>query len=180
MSSSKKSNNTKNSSKSKAKTNNKNQDKKVFTTKTSYQEAVSKENAKIHNSENRIEELKKMLSNLDTTKKSKVESKKVNTKPKKVNGISTSQKHTVMSVSEVEKYNYKVRLSTWRKNAGYNEKPHTCSKCKEQCYTSILLDNGSHICYFCWIRKPKSTVTKSNIKTPIAKKEASNNQKKKK
>ncbi len=76
-------------------------------------------------------------------------------KPKIINGISTEQKHTVIEASEVNKYNYDKRLKDWRRKAGYNKEPSKCSLCKETCYTSILLNNGKHICYYCWIRKPK-------------------------
>lgn len=77
-------------------------------------------------------------------------------KPKMVNGISVDQKHTVIKSHEADEYDYEKRLKDWRKKAGYNEKPHKCSKCSEECFTSILLDNGKHICYHCWIKKPET------------------------
>ncbi len=84
-----------------------------------------------------------------------IPSKTNNTKPKMVNGISVDQKHTVVKSADVSKYNYEQRLKDWRRKAGYNEKPHKCSKCKDECFTSILLDSGNHICYRCWIKKSK-------------------------
>ena len=143
-----------------------NNDKKiVFVEKSKYQEAVSKENNKIIKSEDRIQELRKMLSSLETTKNnSKIVTKKgtknSSSKPKKVNGISVDQKHIVVKAVDASKYNYEQRLKDWKRKAGYNEKPHKCSKCKDECYTSILLDDNSHICYLCWIRKPTSTTQK--------------------
>lgn len=95
------------------------------------------------------------------------EEKKV--KHKIVNGISTDQKHTIVSAAEFDDYNYQRRLKDWRKKAGYNEKPHQCFKCKEDdCYTSILLDNKKHICYTCWIKKT-TTVSNNKTKTPSKK-----------
>ncbi len=82
-------------------------------------------------------------------------------KPKMVNGISIDQKHIVVTTAEFDEYNYQKRLKDWRKKAGYNEKPHTCFKCKEgDCHTSILLENKKHICYTCWIKKPDTASEK--------------------
>ncbi len=78
-------------------------------------------------------------------------------KPKMINGISVEQKHTVVTEKEANEYDYEKRLKDWRKKAGYNEKPSKCVKCKDDCWTSILLDSGKHICYTCWIKKPEGS-----------------------
>ena len=165
--------------------------KKIFTSKQSYHDALEKEDNKIEASEQRIDELRKMLENYGSSKTSSkvTTNKKKVVKPKMVNGISVDQKHTIVKSSEANKYNYRTRLNDWRKKAGYNKKPHKCSRCNDECYTSILLDNKKHICYHCWIKKPEQTKTKKStssnkyiktVKTVLKKKTNSTKSKKKK
>ena len=114
------------------------------------------QNLKSHSSNKTDKKIKKVITNTKEVKKEK---------PKMVNGISTDQKHIVVTTAEFDEYNYQKRLKDWRKKAGYNEKPHTCYKCKEgDCHTSILLENKKHICYTCWIKKPDITSSKGKNK----------------
>lgn len=51
-------------------------------------------------------------------------------------------------------YNYKERLNIWRNYSAVNKVVTDCGKCsKIHCHKSLLLDNGKHICWFCWIRR---------------------------
>lgn len=81
--------------------------------------------------------------------------KKQEPKPKKVNGIEVTKKHIVVKTSDIEKYNYDARRKLWHKNAGYSEKTINCIDCKENKHTSVLTDSNKHICYNCFIKKPK-------------------------
>ena len=92
-----------------------------------------------------------------TTEKKKPEPKKP-AKPE----IPKTQKHKVITLKEFDDYNYDKRRKDWHKLAGYNEKQEVCSICKDDDnWTSIKLNNGNHICYFCWIKKPTTTSRKA-------------------
>ncbi len=100
----------------------------------------------------------------------KKEEKKPATKPKMINGIEVGKKHVEVKTSELSTYNYEKRRIQWRKNAGYNEKPISCSICKEPKHTSILTDTKKHICYTCFIKKSefeksKTVVSSQNTNT---------------
>ncbi len=75
----------------------------------------------------------------------------------KPNDIPVGQKHQVVTVKEFEAYDYDKRRKEWHKKAGYNDVQEVCSICHDDDnWTSIKLENGKHICYFCWIRKPEN------------------------
>lgn len=106
---------------------------------------------------------KKTETKVETKKEVKTAAKKESvkkiavSKPKIVNGISTDKKHNIVKNDTFSNYNYDKRLKDWKKDAGYNKKECTCNVCKEtNNKTSILLENNKHICYTCWIKKPKS------------------------
>ncbi len=71
-------------------------------------------------------------------------------------------------MADFEKYDYNKRRKEWHQKAGYNKKQVECSKCHQtDNWASIKLENGKHICYFCWIKKPanaKKVVKKSSGK----------------
>ncbi len=78
-------------------------------------------------------------------------------KKAKANDIPTTQKHQIVSMQEFAKYDYNKRRKEWHQKAGYNSKQVQCSICKQKDnWASIKLENGKHICYFCWIKKPAS------------------------
>ena len=77
-----------------------------------------------------------------------VEENKSNLKEK---SIPENQKHTIVSFSEYETYNYDQR----RKD---NDN-----------WETIQLENGKHICYFCWIKKPVAKKKKTSAKKKVAK-----------
>ncbi len=78
-------------------------------------------------------------------------------KKAKASDIPTTQKHEVVSMQEFAKYNYDKRRKEWHQKAGYNPKQVQCSMCKQKDnWASIKLENGKHICYFCWIKKPST------------------------
>lgn len=84
----------------------------------------------------------------------KVEKVKETPKPKLVNGISTDKKHVVVKMDSLDAYDYDKRRKSWKQNAGYNEEESKCCKCKtKNNKTSILLEDKTHICYTCWIKK---------------------------
>lgn len=128
---------------------------KVFNNKKSYDEAVKKENNKISRSEDRIEELRRMLA--DSEKSAVKNSTKKKSSPPK--------QHTKVEVAYLDVYDYKKKLAIWRKNAGDNLTDQGCDKCHGKQYErTILLEDGRHICWFCWIRKPEGTESKKKSK----------------
>lgn len=73
-------------------------------------------------------------------------------------------------------YDYKDKLNVWKSYATRNIQVSDCEKCeKVHARKSVLLENGSHVCWFCWIRKgsnyglvvpkPKQSIPKSNNET---------------
>ena len=95
-----------------------------------------------------------------TTEKKKPAAKK----PEKPE-IPKTQKHKIITLKEFDDYNYDKRRKDWHKLAGYNEKQEVCSICKDDDnWTSIKLNNGNHICYFCWIKKP-TTASRKAVQT---------------
>ncbi len=87
----------------------------------------------------------------------------------KANEIPEDQKHTIVSLEEFSDYNYEQRRKDWHKKAGYNSKRMLCSICKSKDnWATIQLENGKHICYFCWIKKPVQKKKKSNAKKKVA------------
>ena len=87
------------------------------------------------------------------------EKPETSTKPKKAKAsdIPVDKKHEVVSMKEFEDYNYDKRRKEWHKKAGHNEKQEVCSICKDDDnWASVLLENGKHVCYYCWIKKPET------------------------
>lgn len=90
----------------------------------------------------------------------KKETKKVTKKPiskkAKASDIPEGQKHTIVTIAEFDDYDYDKRRKEWHKKAGHNEKQVVCSRCKDDDnWATIQLEDGKHICYFCWIKKPE-------------------------
>ncbi len=97
----------------------------------------------------------KQLPEVNKSEKKTVSSKNTSSKKQKVNDIPEDQKHTIVSIDEFNDYNYDQRRKDWHKKAGHNEKQVICSVCKDDDnWATIQLENGKHICYFCWIKKP--------------------------
>lgn len=64
-----------------------------------------------------------------------------------------------------EVYNYKNKLKNWRSFATRNNKPFDCEKChKTHAHKTILLTDGMHICWYCWIHKESKFVA---IEKPV-------------
>lgn len=126
----------------------------VFKSKKSYDEAINKEDQKIGRYEDRIEELKRMLVDYE------------NNKSKSTKKATPPKKHTKIDVSYLDVYDYRKKLALWRKNAGDNLTDQGCDKCHGKQYErTILLEDGRHICWFCWIKKPNNSSTnKKKIK----------------
>ncbi len=88
----------------------------------------------------------------------------------KSNQILEDQKHTIVSLSEFDDYNYDQRRKDWHKKAGHNSKRLVCAMCKDNDnWETIQLENGKHICYFCWIKKPVAKKKKTSAKKKVAK-----------
>ena len=91
----------------------------------------------------------------------------------KANYIPANQKHQVISLDQFGAYDYNKRRKQWHKLAGNNEVQEICSICRDDDnWTSVKLDNGNHVCYFCWVKKPTeeakkaaATVVSKNLKT---------------
>lgn len=65
-----------------------------------------------------------------------------------------------------EVYNYKNKLKNWRTFGTRNNKPFDCEKChKTHAHKTILLTDGMHICWYCWIHKESKFVA---IEKPAA------------
>lgn len=105
----------------------------------------------------------------------KKEENKPAAKPKMINGIEVGKKHVELKTSELSTYNYEKRRIQWRKNAGYNEEPTSCSICKEPKHTSILTDTKKHICYTCFIKKSEFEKNKTVVSSQNANIPKSNN-----
>lgn len=88
----------------------------------------------------------------------------------KSNAIPEDQKHTIVSLSEFDEYNYDQRRKDWHKKAGHNSKRLVCAMCKDNDnWETIQLENGKHICYFCWVKKPVAKKKKSSAKKKTSK-----------
>lgn len=65
-----------------------------------------------------------------------------------------------------ESYNYRRKLKSWKDFATPNNRPFDCEKCHEtHAHKTILLTNGTHICWYCWIHKDSEFAP---TKKPIA------------
>ena len=88
-------------------------------------------------------------------------------KDNKVNNdvVVDNKPHEVVSLSDYENYNYEKRRKDWHEKAGRYEKQIACSFCKDKDnWETIKLENGKHICYFCWIKKPVNKKKKTTSK----------------
>lgn len=57
-------------------------------------------------------------------------------------------------------YNYWDKLGIWKKYAERNKIPQDCEKCKKpHIHKTVLLENGEHICWYCWIKKGSTYAT---------------------
>ncbi len=110
-------------------------------------------NDKNNSSDIKVKEVKKE----EPTKKEEIKTKpKIENKKNVSNQISQDKKHVVVSLKEFSDYNYDKRRKEWHEKAGYNDKPVTCSVCHDKDnYATVKLENNNHICYTCWIKKPK-------------------------
>ena len=156
----------------------------IFNDKNKYNEAIRDEKEHIHESEERIEELKRRLQELkeaekaaekeekaaklakkkevEKNKKDAAKKKKQAEKQKASNDIPKGQKHQVISLNDFGAYDYDKRRKQWHKLAGHNEEQEVCCVCNDDDnWTSVKLDNGNHICYFCWIKKPTEQAKKA-------------------
>lgn len=89
-------------------------------------------------------------------KETKKMAKKAAPKKAKATDIPEGQKHTIVTIAEFDAYDYDKRREEWHKKAGHNEKQVVCSHCKDDDnWATIQLEDGKHICYFCWIKKPE-------------------------
>ncbi len=80
----------------------------------------------------------------------------------KAASIPTNQKHQVISLKDFGDYDYNKRRKQWHKLAGNNNEQEVCCLCRDDDnWTSVKLDNGNHICYFCWIKKPTEQTKKA-------------------
>ncbi len=83
------------------------------------------------------------------------------------------KKHTIVPMSVYEKYEYEQRKKDWHKYSGMNEKQIVCDVCKDDDnFETVLLENGNHLCYYCWVKKPVALTAKTQEKkspAPIAK-----------
>lgn len=78
-------------------------------------------------------------------------------KKAKPTDIPIGKKHEVVSMKEFEDYDYDKRRKEWHQKAGHNEKQVVCSICKDDDnWASVKLENGKHVCYYCWIKKPET------------------------
>lgn len=88
--------------------------------------------------------------------------------------IPIDQKHQIISLSDFGNYNYDTRRKQWHQKAGHNDKQVVCAICKDNDnWATIQLNNGAHVCYFCWVKKPTEE-TKKMVANP---KTISNNKK---
>ncbi len=77
------------------------------------------------------------------------------------------RKHTIVPMSVYEKYEYEQRKKDWHKYSGMNEKQIVCDVCKDDDnFETVLLENGNHLCYYCWVKKPVALTPKQAVKTP--------------
>ncbi len=75
------------------------------------------------------------------------------------------KKHTIVPMSVYEKYEYEQRKKDWHKYSGMNEKQIVCDVCKDDDnFETILLENGNHLCYYCWVKKPVALTNKTPVK----------------
>ncbi|MGL4951714.1 MAG: ATP-binding cassette domain-containing protein [Mycoplasma sp.] len=76
---------------------------------------------------------------------------------------------------------YWEKLAIWRKFATYNKAATKCNACpKETAHKTILLEDGRHICWYCWIKKDSNfsgVATKAANQVDIKKEKANLNKK---
>ncbi len=100
----------------------------------------------------------------------KVETKPAVTPAPKLEGANKKnmKKHTIVPMSVYEKYDYEQRKSDWHKYSGMNEKQIVCDACKDDDnFETVLLENGCHLCYFCWVKKPIKLEAKKQPAKPV-------------
>lgn len=91
-------------------------------------------------------------------------------KADKTKSIPETQVHEIVSLSDYENYNYDIRRDEWHKKAGHNKKQLICAICKDDDnWETIKLENGKHICYFCWIKKPVQKKKKTSSTKKVTK-----------
>lgn len=127
--------------------------------------------------------LEKVVTKKSSTKKKRKSSSK---KPKSIKSIESSKKstlppplpsltkkeeketkkHIIVPLKDYSVFDFEQRKSDWHKKSGINKKQVVCSECKDDDnWETILLENGKHLCYYCWIKNPNSKKNNQSTKS---------------